>query len=144
MAKYLFEVNYTLDGIKGVKAKGASARLEAASKELGWTVVASQTVLQEAGEGIQTGGMTSLEVRGRLGWVDVAEITGLGRRAVAVQGSTADGREACEAIVKATIEAFEKIDILVNNAGITRDDLLMRMDEEAWEAVIETNLSGPL
>jgi 3-oxoacyl-[acyl-carrier protein] reductase len=73
----------------------------------------------------------------------VGEVTRLGRRAVAIQGSTADGREACEAIVKAALDAFEKIDILVNNAGITRDDLLMRMDEEAWDAVIDTNLSGP-
>jgi 3-oxoacyl-[acyl-carrier protein] reductase len=73
----------------------------------------------------------------------VAEITALGRRAIAVQGSTADGREACEAVAKAALDAFEKVDILVNNAGITRDDLLMRMDEEAWEAVIDTNLSGP-
>jgi 3-oxoacyl-[acyl-carrier protein] reductase len=73
----------------------------------------------------------------------VAEISALGRRAIAVQGSTADGREACEAIARAALDAFEKVDILVNNAGITRDDLLMRMDEEAWEAVIDTNLSGP-
>jgi 3-oxoacyl-[acyl-carrier protein] reductase len=73
----------------------------------------------------------------------VGEISRLGRRAIAVQGSTADGREACEAIVKAAIDAFEKVDILVNNAGITRDDLIMRMDEAAWEAVIDTNLSGP-
>ena len=54
-----------------------AARLEAASKELGWTVVASSAVLQRAGEGVQTGGMTSLAVRGRHGYVDVAEITGL-------------------------------------------------------------------
>ncbi|RYZ04932.1 MAG: response regulator, partial [Comamonadaceae bacterium] len=54
-----------------------AARLEAASKELGWTVVASAAVLQAAGEGVQTGGMTALEVRGRNGYVDVAEITGL-------------------------------------------------------------------
>ncbi len=54
-----------------------AARLEAASKELGWTVVASTAALQQAGEGVQTGGMTSLEVRGRHGWVDVAEIVGL-------------------------------------------------------------------
>ncbi len=73
----------------------------------------------------------------------VEEITSLGRRAIAVQGSTAEGREACEAIVKAALDAFEKVDILVNNAGITRDDLIMRMDAEAWEAVIDTNLSGP-
>jgi serine/threonine-protein kinase PpkA len=54
-----------------------AARLEGASKELGWTVVASTAVLQAAGQGIQTGGMTALEVRGRNGYVDVAEITGL-------------------------------------------------------------------
>jgi 3-oxoacyl-[acyl-carrier protein] reductase len=73
----------------------------------------------------------------------VGEITRLGRRAVTVQGSTADGREACEAIGKGAIDAFEKVDILVNNAGITRDDLLIRMDAEKWDAVIDTNLSGP-
>ena len=38
---------------------------------------------------------------------------------------------------------FGTIDILVNNAGITRDNLLMRMDDEEWDAVIATNLSGP-
>lgn len=73
----------------------------------------------------------------------VSEITALGRRAIAVQGSTADGREACEAIVKAALDEFGKVDILVNNAGITRDDLLIRMDAEEWDAVIATNLSGP-
>mgnify|MGYP001627219942 CR=1 FL=1 len=55
----------------------AAARLQVASKELGWTVVASSAVLEQAGEGVQTGGMTSLEVRGRHGWLDVAEIVGL-------------------------------------------------------------------
>lgn len=54
-----------------------AARLQAASKELGWTVVASAAVLEQAGEGIQTSAMTSLEVRGRNGWVDVAEIVGI-------------------------------------------------------------------
>lgn len=54
-----------------------AARLESASKELGWTLVASAAVLQAAGAGVQTGAMTSLEVRGRHGWVDVAEIVGL-------------------------------------------------------------------
>ena len=73
----------------------------------------------------------------------VGEITRLGRRAVAIQGNTADGREACEAIVASALEVFGKIDILVNNAGITRDDLLIRMDADDWNAVIDTNLSGP-
>lgn len=54
-----------------------AARLEGASKELGWTVVASHAVLANAGEGVLTGGITSLEVRGRNGFMDVAEIVGL-------------------------------------------------------------------
>ena len=54
-----------------------AARLQGASKELGWTVVASAAVLQAAGEGVQTAGRSSLELRGRNGWVEVAEIVGL-------------------------------------------------------------------
>ena len=41
-----------------------------------------------------------------------------------------------------SLEAFGKVDILVNNAGITRDDLIMRMSQEAWREVLETNLFG--
>ncbi|HYE41483.1 MAG TPA: protein kinase, partial [Ramlibacter sp.] len=58
-------------------AVNTAARLQGASKELGWTVVASTALLEQAGEGVRTGGMTALEVRGRHGWVDVAEIVGL-------------------------------------------------------------------
>ena len=72
-----------------------------------------------------------------------AEIAALGRRSITVQGDTSEGREACESIVKAAIDGLGTIDILVNNAGITRDNLLMRMDAEEWDAVIDTNLSGP-
>jgi len=70
-------------------------------------------------------------------------IAALGRRAVTIQGDTSAGREACEGIVKAAIDDLGSIDILVNNAGITRDNLLMRMDAEEWDAVIDTNLGGP-
>ena len=70
-------------------------------------------------------------------------ITALGRRAFAIQGDTSAGRDACEAIVKEALAGLGSIDILVNNAGITRDNLLMRMDAEEWDAVIDTNLSGP-
>jgi len=71
------------------------------------------------------------------------QISGAGRRAVVVQGDTSAGREACEAIVKAAVDGLGSVDILVNNAGITRDNLLMRMDADEWDAVIGTNLSGP-
>ena len=72
-----------------------------------------------------------------------AAIHDLGRDALAIQGDTSAGREACEAIVKAAIDHFGKVDILVNNAGITRDNLMMRMDDADWNDVIATNLSGP-
>jgi 3-oxoacyl-[acyl-carrier protein] reductase len=70
-----------------------------------------------------------------------AAIEGLGRRAVAYQGDVTDPA-AADGLVKAALEAFGKVDILVNNAGITRDDLIMRMDVEAWRSVLETNLFG--
>jgi 3-oxoacyl-[acyl-carrier protein] reductase len=73
----------------------------------------------------------------------VGAIKAIGCNAIAIQGDTSAGREACEAIVKAALEQFGRIDILVNNAGITRDNLLMRMDEAEWNDVIATNLSGP-
>jgi len=73
----------------------------------------------------------------------VSEIRAMGRAAITIQGDTSAGREACDAIVKAAIDEFGKVDILVNNAGITRDNLMMRMDEEEWESVLDTNLSGP-
>ena len=73
----------------------------------------------------------------------VQRIGSLGRRAVAIQGDTSAGREACEAIVKGAIDGLGAVDILVNNAGITRDNLLMRMDADEWDAVIDTNLGGP-
>ena len=48
----------------------------------------------------------------------------------------------CEQFVKQIVEEFESIDVLVNNAGITRDTLLMRMKEEDFKQVIDTNLIG--
>jgi len=49
---------------------------------------------------------------------------------------------ASEELAKTVLDDFEKIDILINNAGITRDTLLMRMSEEQWDAVIDTNLKS--
>jgi 3-oxoacyl-[acyl-carrier protein] reductase len=70
-----------------------------------------------------------------------AAVERLGRRAMAVQGDVREPATA-DALVKTAIDAFGKVDILVNNAGITRDDLIMRMSEEAWRDVLETNLFG--
>jgi len=71
----------------------------------------------------------------------LGEIEALGRRGLAVQADAADGTSA-ETAVKSVLDALGKVDILVNNAGITRDDLIMRMSADAWNDVIDTNLSG--
>ncbi|MED3646706.1 3-oxoacyl-[acyl-carrier-protein] reductase [Halalkalibacterium halodurans] len=71
----------------------------------------------------------------------VAEIKELGVEAIAIQADVADS-ESVQAMVKKTIDTFGAVDILVNNAGITRDNLFMRMKEEDWDAVIDTNLKG--
>ena len=71
----------------------------------------------------------------------VAEIKAAGGDAVAYQCSVSD-YEACGAMITALIKEYTHIDILVNNAGITRDGLLMKMSEEDFDAVINTNLKG--
>lgn len=68
-------------------------------------------------------------------------ISSQGGQAIAVQADVAL-TESVETLVKATLDKFGRIDILVNNAGITRDTLLMRMKEEDWDAVMNTNLKG--
>lgn len=71
----------------------------------------------------------------------VEEITKNGGRAEAIQCNVADFAES-EELVKAVLEKYKRVDILVNNAGITRDNLIMRMSEEDYDAVLDTNLKG--
>ena len=71
----------------------------------------------------------------------VALIEAAGGQAFMVQADVGDS-VAVDAMVKSVVERFGSIDILVNNAGITRDNLIMRMKEEDWDAVIHTNLKG--
>lgn len=49
---------------------------------------------------------------------------------------------ASEAFVKQVLDKYKKVDILVNNAGVTRDNLIMRMTEEDYDTVLDTNLKG--
>lgn len=69
------------------------------------------------------------------------EVEKIGQKAMIVQANVAKSEEV-ERMVKEVIEHFGRIDILVNNAGITKDNLLMRMKEEDWDAVLEVNLKG--
>ncbi|MBC8243434.1 MAG: 3-oxoacyl-[acyl-carrier-protein] reductase [Verrucomicrobia bacterium] len=70
-----------------------------------------------------------------------AEVESLGRRAWPVAVDVAD-TAAVEAAAKGILESAGRVDILVNNAGVTRDNLLMRMSEEEWDTVLDTNLKG--
>ena len=65
----------------------------------------------------------------------------LGVRCLASQGDVANTEAAAE-MVKQTKDAFEQIDFLINNAGIVRDTLILRMKEQDWDAVLDTNLKG--
>ncbi|WP_077309649.1 3-oxoacyl-[acyl-carrier-protein] reductase [Terribacillus halophilus] len=69
------------------------------------------------------------------------EIRAIGQESIVIQANVAE-EDSVKAMVKETIDAFGSLDILVNNAGITRDNLLMRMKEEEFDAVIQTNLKG--
>jgi len=71
----------------------------------------------------------------------VKECQSYGVEAMAIQGNVADS-SSVQTMVKSVIETFGSIEILVNNAGITRDNLIMRMKEEDFDAVIDTNLKG--
>ena len=69
------------------------------------------------------------------------EITALGRQSWAVALDVGD-TAAVEAAVAKILEDTGGVNILVNNAGVTRDGLLMRMSEEDWDTVLDTNLKG--
>lgn len=63
------------------------------------------------------------------------------REVIAIQADVAD-LDSADTVVTSVLEKWEQIDILVNNAGIIRDGLLATMDQEQWQAVIDTNLGS--
>src|SRR5229473_309396 len=69
------------------------------------------------------------------------EIEALGRQAHVVQADVALPSDV-ERLVQGVLDRFSRIDVLVNNAGITRDTLIMRMSEDDWDAVLDTNLKS--
>ena len=64
-----------------------------------------------------------------------------GVEAFAIQANVSNPDEV-KAMIKEVVNQFGSVDVLVNNAGITRDNLLMRMKEQEWDDVIDTNLKG--
>ena len=71
----------------------------------------------------------------------VRAVESLGRKALAVRCDVSDAGQV-SGLLDAVLHGFQRIDILVNNAGVTRDNLLMRMSEEDFDAVMNANLKG--
>jgi 3-oxoacyl-[acyl-carrier protein] reductase len=71
----------------------------------------------------------------------VDQITGDGGRAIALQADVSDAAAAA-GLVDAVVKELGGLSVLVNNAGVTRDNLVMRMKDEEWRQVLETDLSG--
>ncbi len=70
-----------------------------------------------------------------------SDVEGRGVRSLSVEVDVSDS-DSVEKMVKLSTDSFGKVDYLVNNAGITRDGLLMRMDDSAWRSVLDVNLTG--
>lgn len=71
----------------------------------------------------------------------VQEIIDAGGDAIAIQADSSKP-EAIKELFKQSVDKFGTVDVLINNAGITRDGLVMRMKPQAWQDVIDVNLSG--
>ncbi|NLN26753.1 MAG: 3-oxoacyl-ACP reductase FabG [Firmicutes bacterium] len=110
-----------------------TAIVTGASRGIGRTVA---KVLAEQGASVVLAGRTRAALEEA-----AEEIRTRGGQATAVVCDvTVEGD--VEQLVKATLEGYGRVDILVNNAGITRDGLVMRMSEEDWDAVLDTNLKS--
>ena len=90
----------------------------------------------------QEGASVMLCSRSAEGVAAIAEsLSGEGGNAKSTQADISNKVDV-EALVDLTLQEFDRVDILVNNAGITRDALFMRMKDEDWDAVLQTNLTG--
>src|SRR3990167_2387915 len=70
-----------------------------------------------------------------------AELRGMGRRAEGLTVDVTDGKQVDEGVAK-VLDKLGRIDILINNAGITKDGLLIRMEDAQWDRVLNINLKG--
>lgn len=114
--------------------KGKSAIVTGASRGIGRAIALT---LAKNGANVVINYRSNDELADNL----VKEIESYGVKAVKVKGDISNFKEA-EELINTAIDNFKSIDILVNNAGITKDGLFMRMKEEDFDAVMNTNLKG--
>jgi len=90
------------------------------------------------------GARVAINYRGNAAAAEEAKslIEAAGSSALLVQGDVSQGADAERVVKEALAFGGGKLDILVNNAGVTRDDLLLRMSDEAWDTVVDLNLRG--
>ncbi|MDP8908344.1 MAG: 3-oxoacyl-ACP reductase FabG [Chloroflexota bacterium] len=115
-----------------IDLSGKTALVSGASRGIGRAIAVE---LAGAGAAVVVNYRTGAEAAEAV----VGEIEAAGGRATAVQADVSAAADV-ERLVKASTDAYGSLDILVNNAGITRDNLLLRMKDEEWEAVLNTNL----
>jgi 3-oxoacyl-[acyl-carrier protein] reductase len=89
----------------------------------------------------EAGATVVLTSRGDAAQAVADEVAAAGGTALALAADVADG-DAVQRVIETTTSRFGRLDILVNNAGITRDQLLLRMKRDDWDAVVATNLTG--
>ena len=115
-----------------IDLSGKVALITGASRGIG-----RQTALTLAG----AGAAVVLTSRGDAAAAVAAEIGATGGQALGIAADVADA-SAVHRVIEDTLARFGRLDILVNNAGITRDQLLLRMKRDDWDAVVATNLTG--
>lgn len=114
--------------------EGKKALVTGASRGIGRAIAIS---LAEAGADVAINYSGSEEAAAQT----AEAVRALGREAILIKANVGKSAE-FEDMVKQVLEQFGTVDILVNNAGITRDNLIMRMKEDEFDQVIETNLKG--
>lgn len=114
--------------------RGSTALVTGGTRGIGRAIVKA---FAEAGANVAFTYRSSVDAASAL----VADLEEQGTEALALQGDVAD-LDTAQTHVDAVLERWDALDVLVNNAGITRDGLMLRMKEEDWDAVLDTNLKG--